>query len=109
MEKANLVPIHKKEDKTLIKNYRPISFLSIFGKIFERVIYNSLFNYFLSNTLFVPSQSGFLTGDSSIAQLLSIIREMQTAIDNNPTVDLSGFLTFPKHLTKSDMMVLFLN
>ena len=109
MEKANLVPIHKKEDKTLIKNYRPISLLSIFGKIFERVIYNSLFNYFLSNTLFVPSQSGFLTGDSSIAQLLSIIREMQTAIDNNPTVDLRGFLTFPKHLTKSDMMVLFLN
>ena len=37
-KKANVVPIHKKEDKTLIKNYRPISLLPIFGKIFERVI-----------------------------------------------------------------------
>ena len=108
-KKANFVPIHKKEDKTLIKNYRPISLLSIFGKIFERVIYNSLFNYFLSNKLFVPSQSGFLTGDSSISQLLSIICEIQTAFDNNPTVDLRGVLTFPKHFTKSGMMVLFLH
>ena len=51
LKKANVVPIHKKEDKT----YRPISFLPIFGKIFERVIYNPLFNHFLSNKLFTPS------------------------------------------------------
>ena len=66
----------KKEDKTLINNYRPINLLPIFGKIFERVIYNSLSNYFLSNRLFTPSQSRFLPGDSCIAQLLSIIHEV---------------------------------
>ena len=100
-KKANVVPIHKKEDKTLIKNYRPISLLPIFGKIFERVIYNSLFNYFLSNKLFTPSQSGFLPGDSSIAQLLSIIHEIQTAFDNNPTVDVRGvFLDISKAFDK---------
>ena len=49
-----------------------------------------MFNYFLSNKLFTPSQSGFLPGDSSIAQLLSIIHEIQTAFDNNPTVDVRG-------------------
>ena len=48
---------HKEEDKTLINNYHPISLLPIFGKIFERVIYDSLFNYFLRNTIFTPSQS----------------------------------------------------
>ena len=53
--------------------------LPIFSKIFERVIYNSIFNYFISNKLFTPSQSGFLPGDSCIAQLLSIIHEIQTA------------------------------
>ena len=47
-KKANVVPVHKKEDKMLVKNYRPISLLPIFGKMFERVIYNSLFNYFQS-------------------------------------------------------------
>ena len=58
--------------------------------MFERVIYNSLLNYFQSNRLFAPSQSGFLPGDSCIAQLLSIIHEIQTAFDENPTVDVRG-------------------
>ena len=49
-----------------------------------------MFNYFLSNKLFTPSQSGFLPGDSSIAQLLSIIHEIQTAFDNSPVVDVRG-------------------
>ena len=52
---ANVVPVHKKEEKKLLKNYRPISLLPIFSKIFERVIYNSLFNHFVSNKLFTPS------------------------------------------------------
>ena len=34
-EEANVVPVHKKESKNLVKNYRPISLLSIFGNIFE--------------------------------------------------------------------------
>ena len=69
-KKGNVVQIHKKEDKTLIKHYHPISLLPIFGKIFERVFYNFLFNHFLSKKLFMPSQSGFLPGDSCIAVLL---------------------------------------
>ena len=47
-------------------------------------------NHFQSNKLFTSSQSGFLPGDSCIAQLLSIIYERQTAFDNNPTVDVRG-------------------
>ena len=86
-KKANVVPVHKREDKMLVKNYRPISLLPIFRKMFERVIYNSLFNNFQSNRLFTPSQSGFLPGDSCIAQLLSIIHEIQTAFVENLTVD----------------------
>ena len=73
----------------------------MFGKMFERVIYNSLFNYFQSNRLFTPSQSGFLPGDSCIAQLLSIIHEIQTAFDENPTVDVRGvFLDISKAFDK---------
>ena len=82
-KKANVVPVHKKEDKMLVKSYRPISLLPIFGKMFERVFYSSLFNYFQSNKLFTPSQSGFLPGDSCIAQLLSRIHEIQSAFDEN--------------------------
>ena len=69
---GNVVSVQKKEDNSLVKHYHPISLLPIFGKVFERVVYNSLFNYFLHNKLFTPSQSRFLPGDSWIAQLLSI-------------------------------------
>ena len=39
-KRGNVVPVHKKESKNLVKNYRPISLLPIFGKIFEKTIYN---------------------------------------------------------------------
>ena len=84
----------------LVKNCRPISLLPIFGKMFEKVIYDSLFNYFQSNRFFTPSQSGFLPGNSCIAQL-SIIHEIQTVLDENPTVDVRGvFLDLSKAFDK---------
>ena len=97
MEKSKCRSGKRKEDKNLLTNYRLISLLPIFSKIFERVIYNSLFNHFQSNKVFTSSQSGFLPGDSCIAQLLSIIHEIQTAFGNNPTVDVRGvFLDISK-------------
>ena len=41
-KKSNICPIHKKGDKQVINNYRPVSLLPICGKIFERLIFNSL-------------------------------------------------------------------
>ena len=73
---ANVVPVQKRRKK-LLKNYRPISLLRIFSKILERVIYNSMFDYFVRNKLLTPLQSGFLLGDSCIAQLSSIIHEIR--------------------------------
>ena len=61
-KKANVVPVHKKEDKQILKNYRPVSLLPICGKIFERLIYNNLFEYFIENDLISQNQSGFKPG-----------------------------------------------
>ena len=58
-KKANVIPIHKKGEKDLIKNYRPVSLLPIFENIFERLIFNSLFKYIDENELLNPNQSGF--------------------------------------------------
>ena len=102
MEKSKCFSGTQKEDKNLLQNYRPISLLPIFSKTFKRVIYNSLFNHFQSNKLFTFSQLGFLPGDSCIAQLLSIIHEIQTAFDNNPTFDMRGvFLDISKAFDKA--------
>ena len=61
---ANVVPVHKKSDNQILKNYRPVSLLPICGKVFERLIYNSLFEYFIENDLISPNQSDFKPGDS---------------------------------------------
>ena len=80
-KKANIVPIHKKGDKQAVKNYRPVSLLPICGKIFERLLYNEMLNFFLENDLISPKQSGFRPGDSCINQLLSINHEILSAFD----------------------------
>ena len=48
---ANVVPFLKKGNKQILKNYRPVSLLPICGKIFERLIYNIIFEDFIENDL----------------------------------------------------------
>ena len=51
-KKTNAVPVHKKGNKKFIKKYRAISLLAKFGKIFEKITFKDLFNYFHKNKLF---------------------------------------------------------
>ena len=44
-KKSNVIPVHKKKDKQLINNYRPVSLCPIFGKMFERIIFNNIYRY----------------------------------------------------------------
>ena len=81
-KKANVVSVHKKGDKQVSRNYRPVSLLPICGKIFERLIYNNLFEFFIKNDLISSNQSGFKQGDSCIYQLLSITHEIYQSFDN---------------------------
>ena len=72
-KKANLVPVHKKDDKQILKNYRPIPLLLIARKIFERLLYGRMFEFFVENNLISKYQPGFRPGDSCINQLLLMI------------------------------------
>ena len=71
-----LSPFTRMESKNSIRNYRPISLLPIFGKVFEKVIYNNLFGYFQENNLLSDNQSGFRSGNSCISQLIAITHEI---------------------------------
>ena len=81
-KKANVVPIHKKNDKQCIKNYRPVSLLPICCKIFERLLFNELYKFLNENDLLSSNQSGFRPRDSCINQLLSITHEIYKSFDN---------------------------
>ena len=72
---ANVTPIHKKGDKQVSRNYRPVSLLPICGKylnkiIFKLLIFNNLFEFFIKNDLI------------SSNQLLSIRHEIYQSFDN---------------------------
>ena len=81
-KKANVVPVHKRNNKQLIENYRPISLLPVCGKILERLIYNKMFEFFTENELISQNQSGFKPGDSCISQLLCITHDIYQSLDD---------------------------
>ena len=56
---AKVIPLYKKDDDRLFGNYRHISLLSSISKIFERIAFNQLYEYFTSNGLLYESQYRF--------------------------------------------------
>ena len=54
-KKANGVPVHKKGNKQSLKNYRVISLLPNYIKLFQRHIYNKIFTLFTENKLISPN------------------------------------------------------
>jgi len=56
---TKVIPIFKKGDKYLPSNYRPISLLSIFSKLLEKIIYKRLYSYLQGNNILDRYQFGF--------------------------------------------------
>ena len=83
---ANVVPIFKKGDSHLCNNYRPVSLLSVPGKIFEKCIFKYLFNYLRDNNLIHKMQSGFMPKDSTTNQLVFLYHTLTEALDKNKKV-----------------------
>ena len=100
-KKSNICPIHKKGDKQIVDNYRPVSLLPVCGKIFERLIFNSLYQFLEKHNLLSIHQSGFCSNDSCINQLLFIVHTLYKAFDAYPTLDARGvFLDMSKAFDK---------
>ena len=79
---GKITPIYKKDNEELLENYRPVSTLPIFGKIFEKVIYDRLYNYFVSHGALYDQQFGFRKNHSTIHAINVSIYHIKTAISN---------------------------
>ena len=72
---SNVCPVFKqKGDKRDISNYRPIALLSTISKIFEKVIYKSLYEFCVLHNLLISENSGFKKNDSTVNQLIVITK-----------------------------------
>jgi hypothetical protein len=71
-KKANVTPVYKNNNPNDVKDYRPISLLSVISKCMERCVYKYVHNFSLLNNIITSNQSGFTFGDSAINQLVNI-------------------------------------
>ena len=78
---AKVRPFHKKGDDILFSNYRPISLLPSFSKIFEKVIYQQTYSYFQTNNLLYSNQYGFRSGHSTELAGLEIVDRIIQGLD----------------------------
>ena len=79
--KVKVIPLHKKGDTRNIQNYRPISLLSFFFKLLEKLVYNRLMAFIEGNGILTEEQHGFRTNRSTESALQSFIGGIQEAID----------------------------
>ena len=73
---ARVTPIPKGGDSTNTGNYRPVSVLPIFSKIFEKVVYKQLYTYFEQNNILYGHQYGFRKYMSTVQALLNHMQLM---------------------------------
>ena len=83
---ANVIPVHKKGDRTDASNYRPISLLSCLGKVFEKCVFKHMYNFLNNHNKITPVQSGFIPGDSAVYQLIDLYDTFCRALDDGKEV-----------------------
>ena len=81
MNVSKIKPLFKKGDVTLLNNYRPISLLPCVSKIFERVLFNQLYEYFDRNDLLTQHQYGFRKNHSTEFAAMELIDRVANLLE----------------------------
>lgn len=80
---GKITPVYKKGNKECITNYRPVSILPIFGKIFEKIIYRRLYSFLSTNGVLTDQQFGFRKKHSTTHALHKSVDDIIKSISNN--------------------------
>ena len=92
---ANVTPIFKKGDRNDPANYRPVSLTSILCKLLERIVCEDIIAHLKTNNLIADQQHGFITGKSTVTNLLEALDVWTEALSHNLPVDIV-FLDYAK-------------
>ena len=83
---GKISPIYKKESEELLENYRPVSTLPLFGKIFEKVIYNRLHSFLASQNMMYENQYGFRKNHSTSHAINFSINYIESCLNDKKHV-----------------------
>ena len=73
---VKVLPLYKKGRDDIFDNYRPISLLPAISKVFEKIVFKQLYDYFLNKKLIYNSQYGFRTLHSTELAALELCDRM---------------------------------
>jgi len=79
---AKVVPVFKDDDDTSPENYRPISLLSIYNRIFEKLINARLTKFINKNNIIYNLQYGFRSKHSTQHAILDIVNNIHSCMDS---------------------------
>lgn len=104
---ARVIPIHKSKDQTELTNYRPISLLSVFSKVYEKVMYNKISSFMNSQNLFYEHQYGFRDKHSTIHPVIHLLNKHTNACNlNSSNMSLAVFCDLSKAFDVIDHEIL---
>ena len=83
LKASKVIPLHKKSSTQSTNNYRPISLLSVFSKIFEKLMHQRIYKFLETHNILYPSQFGYRIKHSTSHALINITEEVKHSIDNN--------------------------
>ena len=86
-KEANVSAIYKKGNKSDPGNYRPVSLTSIVCKLLESFIRDEIMKHMKTNNLFSDKQFGFITGRSTMLQLLKVMDIWTEILDQGGSLD----------------------
>ena len=78
---AKVVPIFKSGDPAAMDNYKPISLLNNFSKIYEKIMASRLTKYIEENGLLSPSQYGFRKNHSTMYPIVHFMNTVSSALN----------------------------
>ena len=78
---VKVVPIHKGGSTQDVNNYRPISLLSIFDKIIEKLMHIRLYSFLEKHNILFHNQFGFRKKNSTVYALTQITETIKESID----------------------------
>ena len=80
---VKVIPIHKGGSSKDVNNYRPISLLSIFDKIIEKIMHNRLYTFLERHNILFRNQFGFRKNTSTVHTLVQITEMIKASIDSD--------------------------
>lgn len=86
---ANISAIFKKGDRSEPSNYRPVSLTCIICKIMESIIRESMIRHMKKHRMFSKKQFGFISGRSTVLQLLKVLDRWTETMDEGHAIDVA--------------------